>query len=365
MVYVFTYLMPTKVFFGQGCVAHSGDALKSLGSKALLVTGRHSAKVNGSQADVTKKLDELQIPWVLFDKVENNPSVATIRKAAAFAKEKGVDFVIGIGGGSPMDAAKAIALVCTNDVDDDVLFTGPYQKPLPIAAVPTTAGTGSEVTKVSVLTNPKAGTKQSINTPLIFPDLAFCDATYTQSVSQTVTIDTAIDALSHAMEGYLSTQATPMSDVWAEEAMRFLGVHLTDLKGDLSYAVREDLLYGSTLAGMTIAQTGTTMVHSMGYMLTYYKGITHGRANGLLLPAYMQLMEETMADKTEKIWACLGVADLKDFTALMRDLMPEKVDLSEDEVADFVRRTMPTGGVTHTSYPVTEAVMADIYRHLH
>lgn len=361
---MFTYLMPTKVFFGRGCIAQSGAALKSLGTKALLVTGRHSAKVNGSQADVTKKLDELQIPWVLFDEVENNPSVATIRKAAAFAKENAVDFVIGIGGGSPMDAAKAIALLCTNDMDDDVLFSGPYQKPLPIAAVPTTAGTGSEVTKVSVLTNPKAGTKQSINTPLIFPELAFCDAAYTESVSQTVTIDTAVDALSHAMEGYLSTQSTPLSDVWAEEAMRFIGVHLTDLKGELSFAVREDLLYGSTLAGITIAQTGTTMVHSMGYMLTYYKGITHGRANGLLLPAYMQLLEETMPDKTEKIWNCLGVADLADFTNLMRDLMPDKVKLTEEEIADFVRRTMPTGGVAHTSYPMTADIMADIYRKL-
>lgn len=164
---MFAYYMPTKVFFGKACVAQSGDVLADLGRKALLVTGRHSAKVNGSQAAVVEKLDELGISWFLFDEVENNPSVATIRKAAAFASEKGVDFVIGIGGGSPMDAAKAIALVCTNELDDEHLFMGPYRKPLPIVAVPTTAGTGSEVTKVSVLTNPKAGTKQSINTPLI------------------------------------------------------------------------------------------------------------------------------------------------------------------------------------------------------
>ena len=215
---MFAYYMPTKVFFGKACVAQSGDVLADLGRKALLVTGRHSAKVNGSQAAVVEKLDELGISWFLFDEVENNPSVATIRKAAAFASEKGVDFVIGIGGGSPMDAAKAIALVCTNELDDEHLFMGPYRKPLPIVAVPTTAGTGSEVTKVSVLTNPKAGTKQSINTPLIFPTYAFVDPAFTESVPETVTVDTAIDALSHAVEGYMSTASTPMSDVWAEEA---------------------------------------------------------------------------------------------------------------------------------------------------
>ena len=171
-----------------------------MGKRALLVTGRHSAKVNGSQDAFTGKLDELGISWYLFDDVENNPSIDTIRRAAAFAKEKGVDFVVGIGGGSPMDAAKAIALLCTDDLDDEQLFKGPYKKPLPIVAVPTTAGTGSEVTKVSVLTNVHAGTKQSINTPLIFPVYAFADPSFTESVSQTVTIDTAIDALSHAVE---------------------------------------------------------------------------------------------------------------------------------------------------------------------
>ncbi|WP_308592054.1 iron-containing alcohol dehydrogenase family protein [uncultured Megasphaera sp.] len=361
---MFTYFMPTKVFFGKGCIAQSGDVLANLGRKALLVTGRHSAKANGSQAAVVEKLDELGIAWFLFDEVENNPSIATIRKAAAFALEKDVDFVIGIGGGSPMDAAKAIALVCTNDLDDAQLFTGPYCKPLPIVAVPTTSGTGSEVTKVSVLTNPHAGTKQSINTPLIFPVYAFADPAFTESVPERVTVDTAIDALSHAIEGYMANTSTPMSDVWAEEAMRFLGVHLTDLKGDVPYVVREDLLYGSTLAGITIAQTGTTMVHSMGYMLTYYKGLSHGRANGLLLPAYMKLMEETMPDKTEKVWALLGVAGLDDFTALMQDLMGDKVDLSDEEIKKFVTMTMPTNGVKKTPYPVTADLMAKIYKEL-
>ena len=170
------------------------------------------------------------------------------------------------------------------------------------------------MTKVSVLTNVHAGTKQSINTPFIFPVYAFADPTYTESVSQTVTIDTAIDALSHAVEGYMSNLSTPMSDVWAEEAMRFIGLHLTDLKGEIPYAVREDLLYGSMLAGLTIARRNDDG-SQYGYMLTYYRGITHGRANGLLLPAYMKLMEESMADKAERVWAILGLSGSEDFAA--------------------------------------------------
>lgn len=361
---MFMYEMPTRLYFGKDCVAQSGDVLKSLGKKALLVTGCHSAKINGSQKAVIDKLQSLGIDWVLFDEVENNPSIATVRKAAAFAKSEGVDVVIGIGGGSPMDAAKVIALLCTNDIDDTMLFTGPYAKPLPIVEVPTTSGTGSEVTKVGVLTNPHAGTKQSVNTPLVFPAVSFADPTFTESVNTTVTIDTAVDALSHAIEGYMSKKATPVSDVWAEEAMRFLGAHLTDLEGDIPYAVREDLMYGATLAGIVIAQTGTTLVHCMGYQLTYYKGLTHGRANGLLLPRYMALMEETMSDKAEKVYEILGLSDLADFTACLQSLMPNRVSLTAEEIASYVKLTLPMGGTASTSYAVTADVVSDMYRSL-
>lgn len=362
---MFMYEMPTRLYFGKDCIAQSGQELCRLGKKALLVTGRHSAKINGSQKAMTEHLETLGIAWVLFDEVENNPSIETVRKAAALGKAEGVDFVIGIGGGSPMDAAKVIALLCTNELDDAALFTGPYVRPLPIVTVPTTSGTGSEVTKVGVLTNPHIGTKQSVNTPLIFPAVSFADPAFTESVNPVVTVDTAIDALSHAIEGYMSKKATPMSDVWAEEAMRFLGVHLTELDGaSLSYAVREDLMYGAVLAGMVIAQTGTTLVHGMGYQLTYYKGLTHGRANGILLPHYMSLMEETMADKVEKVWEILGLSGLADFTACIKNLMPDTVCLTDAELAEYTALTMLMGAVTSTAYDVTEAVVKEMYQSL-
>lgn len=361
---MFMYEMPTRLYFGKNCIAQSGAALQQLGKKALLVTGRHSAKINGSQQALADTLDRLGISWIVFDEVENNPSIATVRKAAALGREQQVDFVIGIGGGSPMDAAKVIALLCTNEMDDVVLFTGPYSKPLPIVTVPTTSGTGSEVTKVGVLTNPHAGTKQSVNTPLIFPVLSFADPSFTMSVSETVTVDTAVDALSHAVEGYMSRKSTPVSDVWAEEALRFLGMHLTELRGELSYAVREDLMYGSTLAGIVIAQTGTTLVHGMGYQLTYYKGLAHGRANGLLLPRYMELMEASMSDKAEKVWEILGLSGWRDLASFIKDIMPDSVDLTASEIDSYVALTMPARAVQNTSYDITPEVVASLYRHL-
>lgn len=359
---MFSYEMPTKLYFGKSCVAEAGDDIKDLGSKALLVTGRRSAKQNGSQDAVESLLESLGIEWVLFDDVEANPSVETVRKGAALGRQEGVDFVVGIGGGSPMDAAKVIALLCTNELDDAALFKGPYNAPLPIVAVPTTSGTGSEVTKISVLTNHSAGTKQSVKSPLLYPKLALADPSFTMDVPEAVTIDTAIDALSHAIEGYMAKASTPVSDVWAEEAMRFLGVHLTNLRGHLPYAVREDLMYASTLAGIVISQAGTTLVHGMGYPLTYYKGLSHGRANGLLLPQYMKLMEESMADKAERVWEILGFSDAEDFGAFMKDLMPDAVELSDEDVANFTAMTMKTNSVKATSYDVTAGVVSNIYK---
>ena len=361
---MFHYEMPTKLYFGKDCITQSGDVLQSFGKKALLVTGKHSAKVNGSQQAITDKLTELGISWVLFDEVESNPSIATVRKAAAFGKEQGIDFIIAIGGGSPMDAGKVIALLCTNELDDTQLFTGPYKAPLPIIAVPTTSGTGSEVTEYAILTNVHAGTKQSVANSLIFPKVSLCDPTFTMDISKKVTIDTAIDALSHAVEGYMATTSTTISDAWAEEAIPFIGIHLQALGHDISYAIREDLMYGSTLAGIVIAQTGTTLIHGMGYQLTYYKGLSHGRANGILFPYYMKLMEETMPDKVEKVWELLDVNGLDEFTDILHTLMPEKVDLTEEEIVAFTKLTMPTGAVKHTSYDVTPELMADIYRKL-
>lgn len=361
---MFMYEMPTRLYFGKKCMEEAKDVWSQIGKKALIVTERHSAKVNGSQEAVTSSLEQCGVSWILFDEVENNPSIDTVRRAAALGKTEQVDFVVGIGGGSPMDAAKVIALLCTNELDDRTLFTGPYEKPLPIVTVATTAGTGSEVTKVAVLTNPHVGTKQSVNTPLIFPTVSFCDPSFTYSVNPTVTVDTAVDALSHAIEGYLSKKSTPISDVWAEEAMRFVGIHLENLDGHLSKEAREDLMYGSTLAGMTIAQTGTTLVHSMGYELTYYKGYSHGRANGMLLPGYMKLISETMPDKVEKIWDILNLSGLDDFSALLRYTMPDRIVLSEEEIQHYVSIVMPTGGKASTSYEVTEDVVARLYRKL-
>ncbi|WP_141694398.1 iron-containing alcohol dehydrogenase, partial [Desulfosporosinus sp. BG] len=191
------YYMPTRVIIGDDCIIKNSELFIPLGKKALIVTGAQSAKSNGSEKDVRTALESVGINYLVFDKVMSNPTISCVYEGASLAKEKGVDFIIAIGGGSPMDAGKAIALLAVQDIEEESLFSGNYEKTvLPMAFVPTTAGTGSEVTQYSILTNDKAQTKTSIASDLLFPTVTFLDAKYTEHLAVTTTINTAIDALS-------------------------------------------------------------------------------------------------------------------------------------------------------------------------
>ena len=184
--------MPTKVYNEKGCVRQHSQELAELGTKALLVTGKHSSRVNGSLQDVEDALNREQVPYVVFDGIEENPSVETVMRATALGLSEKVDFVIGIGGGSPMDASKAIALMIANPekkadflYETDAAVKQAANKALMVAAVPTTAGTGSEVTPYAILTNHEKQTKKSIASPCLFPTYALLDAKYTKNLGKT------------------------------------------------------------------------------------------------------------------------------------------------------------------------------------
>ena len=206
-----------------------------------------------------------------------------------------------------MDAAKAIATLAVQDRTDEEIFAGGYAPvALPMAHVPTTAGTGSEVTPYSILTNDAKRTKTSITSPAMFPHLAYLDGKYMRDLPVATTINTALDAFSHAVEGMLSRNATPLSDALARESLRILYPLLPKTSGALTLEERDTLLYASALAGMTIAQSGTTAVHGMGYSLTYFYNIDHGRANGLLLGATLRLCEKKGVPALQEILSACG-----------------------------------------------------------
>lgn len=329
--------MPTRVLLEADCVKKNAAQLAALGKKALIVTGAHSARACGALQDMTEALSAQGCGFAVFGRVEANPSIATVRAGAAAAREAGADFVVGIGGGSPMDAAKAVALLARQEIADGALFSGRYAPDiLPLALVPTTAGTGSEVTQYSVLTNDEAQTKTSIASPLLFPKLALVDPRYTAGLPLRTTVNTAIDALSHCVEGMLSARANPLADLLAGEGIRKISGRFGELlSGKIGPEARADLIYASTLGGMVIAHTGTTAVHSMGYSLTYFHHIDHGRANGLLLASFLAFVEKKDPETVRRIAGLMGLGGTGGIRDALGRLLGEKETLTAEELERF------------------------------
>ncbi len=356
----FTYYMPTKVICGRDCVLSQGECFKALGTHALIVTGKSSA-ANGALGDVLAALAKNGQTATVFDRVTPNPTVACVREGVALLAAAGADCIVAIGGGSPMDAAKAIATLAVQERTDDEIFAGGYEaRALPMAHVPTTAGTGSEVTPYTILTNDAKETKTSITSPAMFPRLAFLDGKYMAHLPVASTVNTALDAFSHAVEGMLSRNATPLSDALARESLHILYPLLRKTAGELTLDERDALLYASMLAGMTIAQSGTTAVHGMGYALTYFYGIDHGRANGLLLGGALRLCEKKKVPALADILAACGDT-LEGVCVTIDALLGKKEDIPRARLEEFAVRAMGNKNIKKSAYEPTEEEVRAIY----
>lgn len=337
-------ILSSRILFGSNAIQDNNSAFEGLGQKALIVIGKGgSARENGALSDLCKALQKNSIAWDIFDQVEANPAIDTVKAGAVLAKACQADFIVGIGGGSPLDAAKAIAILAVNEIDNDALLNQQYDKVLPIVAIPTTAGTGSEVTPYSIITFPVWETKKNIATPKIIPRLAILDPGYTSHLPYRVTVDTAVDAYSHALESFLSVRSTPLSELYAREALSILGTELKTLTRTekLDSMQRETLLYGSMLSGMAISSTGTSIPHAMGYYLTFFKGITHGRANGMIMPAYMAFnLKKTSHPKVQEVLQISGFDHLNQFQTLMYALCDQAPACSPEEKQRFIEQTL-------------------------
>lgn len=358
----FQYFMPTNCFFGRDCIAPHRDALRGLGEKAMLVTGRSSAKKNGAQADVTAALDALGIAWVLFDEIGENPDVETIERAAALAVRENVAFFIGIGGGSPMDASKAIAVMAANPARGTDALWDASCKALPVVAVPTTAGTGSEVTHYAIVTLHEKRTKSGI-APKIFATVAFLDPKYMDALPPQITNNTAVDALTHLIESYLSANAGYVSRRIVEMGLRvFRDCIPALLAREYTAETRDKLMLASAIGGVAIAQTGTSLPHGLGYFLTYEKHLAHGMANGVLTRAYLEQFPAGDAN-VAALLGCLGMREIAELGAFLDAALAHTETYTEEEIAYFAKRAMEQPQKLATfPYPLTQADVLEIYR---
>jgi len=287
----FNYFMPTKIIFGVDSLNSLGKEVNNLGRKALLVTGKSSARKYGYTQHVIDSLKENNIETVVFEEIESNPDTPIIDKGGKLAKKESCDFVIGLGGGSAIDAAKGIAAVVSENrsVWDFVEGYEIKKEVLSIVAVPTTAGTGSETTPYSVVSNKKIKRKDAFASYYIFPKITVLDPLLTVSLSPYYTAATGMDTLAHAIEAYTSVLANPISDLFAVEAIRLVAENLRiAVSNGKNITARSNMMLASALAGVAIAQADTTIAHVIGEAVGAIYDTDHGTSVALALPAVMK-----------------------------------------------------------------------------
>lgn len=356
------YFMPTRVFFSQKVVEKNREIFKNFGRKALIVTGKSSSRINGSLNDIEDALEFLGIEFYVYDRIEENPTFDHIREAVAECKIQNFDFVIGVGGGSPLDSAKAIAVLLKNKSlsVEDLYDASKYCSSLPIVAVPTTSGTGSEVTQYSVLTD-DSGFKRGFAHDAIFPVIAMVDPSYTVSMSVSLTRSTGLDALCHAVEGFLSKRATPMSDLYAQEAMKMIKENLPKvLQNQNDLEARSAMSLASCLAGMVISQTSTTIAHVLGYPLSTFKGIRHGDATAAFLDVVVQAAQDEVPQKVKKINQIFG--DIKDFITSCG--LKIKLQIDDEELEKWVKRAIGAKHIQFTRGTFDESSIRKLYERM-
>lgn len=335
--------MPFRLITGRGCVAAHSGAFAKLGDKCLIVTSGSAAKKSGALNDVIAALEKEHIAWTLYDQVKPNPLLVDCKAAGEQGRAFGAAFVVGIGGGSPLDAAKAAAVFAANDIEPMEIYSLDWKNPaLPLVLVGTTAGTGSEVAPFSVLTKPD-GRKKSIGSEQCYATVAFGDAAYTDSLPRHFTVSCALDALSHAVEAYFCTSGNEMSDLYALEAARILLPDLAALRSirdaaDIQPEMRERLYYASVLAGFALAKCGTCYCHSLGYFLSEEHGVAHGMACAATLPDFLRRAGRLVVGKPERLRAVTGNSCEK-IAALVEQLAElPKIELTAAQIAEIADR---------------------------
>jgi alcohol dehydrogenase class IV len=287
----FTYYQPTEIRFGRGKLAEVGQAVAAYGKRCLIVTVKGDKTFTPLFERVKQYLKAAGVEYTHFEGVIPNPTTDTVSAGAQVAKAFGADVVLGVGGGSSMDTAKAIAVEATHPGTAwDYLFfkTPPTAKTLPIIAVSTTSGTGSQVTQVAVMTETKTKTKSAIYNSLVYPKVAIVDSELMLTLPRHITASTGFDAFCHAFESYLHVGASPYTDVLAMEAMRIVAKYLPAVVEDGSYMEgREALAWADTLAGLCIANAGVTLPHGIGMTISgHCPQIMHGESLALTYPEF-------------------------------------------------------------------------------
>ena len=280
-----------RILFGPGAIEKIGAEAQLLKAKKVLIITDPGVIQAGLLESVKTSLQSIGLPFVLFDGVEPDPRIEVVEKSAEKAKKEGVDLIVGFGGGSSLDIAKVTSILLTNPGKIDGFFGIDFvpNQGMPVILAPTTAGTGSEVTPIAILSDTKEKLKKGIVSSYLFPEVALIDPKLTIGLPPSVTAFTGMDALTHAIEAYTSINATDLSDLFAVRAMDLISknIRVAYANGE-NLNARSNMMEGSLLAGIAFANAGVGAVHAFAYPLGGEFHLAHGLTNTMMLPYVMR-----------------------------------------------------------------------------
>lgn len=307
----FSFSLPTEIHYGPGCVRALAETLAKHACKRPLLVTDGGCRRAGLLSRICALLDEAQIPYAVYDGVEPNPKDTNVRDGVRAAREHGADSLIALGGGSPIDCAKAIGVLMAHGGEDIKKYEGKTAATLPnppLITIPTTAGTGSELTFSAVITDTANSYKMTVKSPYTAATAALCDAELTRSVPAAITAATGVDALTHAIEAYTATCAEPISDAVALYAIELIYPNLPKAVEDAQdMEARSAMLMGSMLAGIAFSHADVASVHCIAESLGGLRDLPHGVCNAVFLPFVMEYSLPYCTARYARIARAMGV----------------------------------------------------------
>lgn len=314
---IYSWEMPARLVFGADAAKQVGQQLRGLGGgKALVVTDKGIVKA-GLLEGILEALRKAEMPYGVFDEVEPNPSIPCVEKAFALYQAEKCDSLVGLGGGSSMDTAKAVGVLATNPgrlTDYEGMYKVKNGLP-PFIAIPTTCGTGSECTFMAVITDLDRKFKFAIGSPLTLPKVALIDPTLLMNLPGPIVAATGMDALTHAVESYTNANVQPVSDGLNLQAIKMIGKYLRPAVANGNLEAMANMVLASAIAGMAFTNTRLTIVHAMSHPVSAHAGTPHGIANAILLPYVMEYNLIGAADRFADVAGALG-EDVTGLTAM-------------------------------------------------
>lgn len=330
----FSFTIPQNIVVGAGSLKRLPELAKNLKkSKAYIISGPHLEKI-GMVDKCREALKAAGIESDSFTQTEGNPSTDTVAKAAEGFKSSKADFIVAFGGGSPLDVAKAVAVIASyggniTDYEGGGKVPGPV---VPMIAIPTTAGTGSEVTAFSVITDHSRNYKLTVVSNYLLPAYAILDPELITTVPKSTAAACGIDAMVHALEAFISKAASPFSDLFAKEALRLIGTSIRDYVLDRSnLAACEAMLTGSLFAGIAFSHARLGDVHAMSHPVSAYFDVAHGVANAVLLPTIVDYNMTYASEKYKYIYDCICEKPLDD-NSFTPEMLAAEIRVLNDEL---------------------------------